>query len=80
MPTIQGAGSVSSAGYAQYLRFLASQWHLLRQHSVGNKKRLRDKQQRLELSRSSIVRDVSQVLRVAVRETPPGTPLVVTLG
>ena len=71
---------MSSAGYARYLRFLASQWHLLRQHSVGNKKRLRDKQQRLELSRSSIGRYVSQVLRVGVQETPPGTPLVVTLG
>jgi len=71
---------VSSAGYAQYLRFLASQWHLLRQHFVGNKERLRDKQRRLELSRSSIGRYVSQVLRVAVKETPPGTPLVVTLG
>ena len=71
---------MSSAGYARYLRFLGCQWHLLRQHFEGNKERLRDKQRRLELSRSSIVRDVSQVLRVAVRETPPGTPLVVTLG
>jgi hypothetical protein len=77
-PPIQGAGSVSSAGYARYLR--ASQWHLLRQHFVGNKDRLRDKQRRLELSRSFIGRYVSQVLRVAVRETPLGTPLVVTLG
>ena len=77
---LQGAGHDSSGRQGTYLRFLASQWHRVRSHYLLSASRLHDRQQRVELDRSSKDTFVTRLLRPAVRDTPPGTPIVLVLG